>query len=152
MSQPKVKVSQNIAILIEAARVSGLSDDELLRLAKAGDVEPFKPIAEGKLEFTNLLDLAAGNPSGLEQAVREGYQITFNTINGMKYYIGIVYKKLRERDYSNLPDRIEGLTLTAPEVSKLRASLSPFWVITETGGNETQGTVTISIHLPEADV
>lgn len=146
---PKVKVSQNTAILIEAARASGLSDDELLRLVINGELEPFQHIAEGELEFSNLIGYAAENPVGLEQAVRQGYQITFNTINGMKYYIGIVFGKFREQDYPNLPDRIEGLTLTQGEAVKLRSSLSPYWIISEIGRNEHDGTVSLSIHLPQ---
>ncbi|MFK7695225.1 hypothetical protein [Paenibacillus sp. HJGM_3] len=148
MSPNRAKVSQNTAILIEAARTSGMSDDELIRLASAGSPEPFASIAPGELEFGNLIDYAATQPESFERAVREGYQITFNTINGMKYYIGIRFGRMRERDYPNLPDRIEGLMLSLSDASRLRESLSPFWTVEETGRDDAQGTVTLRIYLP----
>ncbi len=143
--QSRIKVSQNTAILIEAARSSGLSDETLLHEAKSGNIEAFQGIAEGELDFHNLIENALENPDKLEQAVRHGYQITFNTINGMKYYIGLTYGKLRERDYPNLSDRIEGLKLRQEELDELRLSLSPYWIITETAREEQQDRITVSI-------
>ncbi|WP_127585412.1 hypothetical protein [Paenibacillus koleovorans] len=102
-----------------------MSEEDLLRFAAAEDVAAFAAFAgirEGELSFVNLIDYAAEFPEQLEQAVRHGYQITYNTINGMKYYFGLTFDKLRERDYPNLPDRIEGLKLSLSGRNKAMAN------------------------------
>lgn len=126
----RVKLSQNEALMIEALRALGWSDDELISRVRSGDL----PIDESifHFEYKGLTEFDAQQPELFESAVREGYQIKYNTLGGIRSWFLIVLG--REAEISREPG-VESVTieLTAAEKERFASVLSFGWKITGEG-------------------
>jgi hypothetical protein len=127
----KVKVSQHTALMIEVLRANGITDQDLIHYMKQGDIDPFKQIGEGHFDFAELLDFAREHWEQFERAVRDGYQITFNTINGIKYLLSVKFNQIADRDYENKGTYLDRLKLKQGEIDWLRSVLSKYWYVVE---------------------
>ncbi|MCI1113925.1 hypothetical protein MOQ26_23225, partial [Stenotrophomonas maltophilia] len=78
----------------------GFVDEEIIHKLRTGDTEPFQDIESGKYDFVPLFDLYNNDPETLEMAIREGYEITFTTFNGIKFLLNKRYCLQAERDYT----------------------------------------------------
>jgi hypothetical protein len=126
----KTMLSQHDALMIETLRSHGVSDDELINRIQSGNIESFQQIGNGDFDFTDLVRFAEENGDVFVQAVRDGYEIKFNTRNGIKYLLMVKFGKRAGVDYEFLEDRFERLALTDSELQDLRAVLSKYWTIT----------------------
>ncbi|MDN9010478.1 hypothetical protein [Brevibacillus laterosporus] len=125
-----VKLSQNEALMIEVLRAKGVTDEELLDALKKEDISDFLQCSDD-FDFSQLLDFSRQNWCELEQAVREGYQIKFNTINGIKYLISVRLNQVADRDYQNKGDYLAEIKLKEAEVIWLQSVLSKNWTVVE---------------------
>ncbi len=85
MTAVKVKLSQWDAITLEALRVHGWSDEELISRIKSGDLPEDK--SAFKFNYVDLRKLAYEEEEVLVSAVKNGYTIKFNTIRGIESWI-----------------------------------------------------------------
>lgn len=92
--QPKTKLSQWHALLLESLRLHGWSTEETLRRIGESDL-PEDESAFG-FDYAPLKELLAEEPETLERAIREGYQIKYNTIRGIKTWIAVAFGKEAE--------------------------------------------------------
>lgn len=131
-----VLISQRDALLIEALRGLGWSDDELIRRVKEGDL----PIDESKFEFDyeELRDFAVDQPEIFLDAVNHGYQIKYNTIGGINVWITVAFGK--EPIVSREPGN-ESITalLTEAEKERLESVLSYGWKLQKVHHNSEPG-------------
>ncbi|MGG1441998.1 hypothetical protein ABE354_08010 [Brevibacillus laterosporus] len=125
-----VKLSQNEALMIEVLRAKGVTEEELFDVLKEGDISAFQKWSDD-FDFSNLLDFSRQNWGEFEQAVREGYQIKFNTINGIKYLISVRLNQMADRDYQHNGDHLSGIKLKEAEVIWLQTVLSKNWTVVE---------------------
>lgn len=127
----RVRLSQWDAIVLESVRALGLDGEELLRRVSEGDL----PSADGSIvtDFAPLLALHNGQPEVLEQAVKQGYRIKYNTLGGINTWIRIVFGLESEVERE---EGIEGVAveLTANERDLLSPVLSIGWVIEAQSG------------------
>lgn len=122
----RVRLSQWDAIVLESVRALGLDGEELLRRAAEKDL----PAADGSIitDFEPLLTLHAEHPEVLEQAVKQGYRIKYNTLGGIQTWIRIVFGLESEVERG---EGMEGVAveLTSAERDRLHPVLSIGWTI-----------------------
>ncbi|WP_438348073.1 hypothetical protein ACP8HI_20885 [Paenibacillus sp. FA6] len=122
----RVKLSQWDALLIESLRAFGWSDEELLRRVAEGDL----PLDESEYEFDykQLAALSVEKPEEFERAVRQGYQIKYSTIRGIRSWISIALRKEAVLELEEGQESVE-VALTVTEKSRLESVLSFGWEI-----------------------
>ncbi|MBT2288963.1 hypothetical protein J7E73_07420 [Paenibacillus albidus] len=120
----RVKLSQWDALLLEALRVLSGSDEELLRRVSEGDL----PVDESEYEFdyTRLVALQEEAPESFRRAVREGYQIKYNTIRGIGSWLSVALGKKTELELEEGKEAVE-VELTADEKKRVESVLSFGW-------------------------
>lgn len=141
-----VKLSQNEALMIEVLRAKGVTDQELFEALQKGDISAFQELNDD-FDFSNLLDFSRQNWNELEQAVRKGYQIKFNTINGIKYLISVRLNQVADRDYENKGEYVEKIKLKKEEVTWLKSVLSKNWMIIEQELQQESDTKVVKIEM-----
>ncbi|AWB45772.1 hypothetical protein DCC85_17310 [Paenibacillus sp. CAA11] len=141
----QVKISQHTAILLEHARKSGIGQTELLQAVKSKDLSAFAAAEEEHYAYGELFTYAEQHGEQLEQAVLEGYRITFNTRNGLKIWLEEAFHLHSETDFEVGDGRIEGVRLTEEQYAKLQNSLAANWAIAETKEIPSGIEVTLSI-------
>ncbi|MDO7907745.1 hypothetical protein Q5741_15140 [Paenibacillus sp. JX-17] len=127
----EVRISQNTAILLEHARGKGLSDEVILEAVRSGDTTSLDTVSEEHFTYEDFLSYAQEHNEPLEQAVREGYRITFNTRNGLKIWLEKAFGLQSDRDFQVGEGVVSGLSLTAEQTRLLEQRLAPNWVIAE---------------------
>ncbi|WP_040952222.1 hypothetical protein [Gorillibacterium massiliense] len=138
--QTTVKVSQQIALLIESLRGLGWSEDELAELAKRKNGLP-KDNSVFEFDYEELAVFAAGEPEIYESAVRKGYQIKFNTLGGLRSWLYVAFGM--EPHIDRRPG-LEGVTaiLTNAQLERLETALSFGWRIEKIGESLDEGKAT----------
>lgn len=127
----EVKLSQYTAILLENARKSGIHDEQILKAIETENTELLKVAERPHYTYESFFSYAKEHGERLEQAVTEGYRITFNTNNGLKNWIATTFQLEPNEDFTTTEGRIEGLTLSSEEVKKLEQCLAFNWEIKE---------------------
>ena len=86
----KVKLSQWDALMVEGLRRLGWSDDELIeRVRKGTDLPDDESVFQ--FDYAELAAFAAKEPETFEAAVRDGYQIKYNTVRGIRSWIAVAF-------------------------------------------------------------
>lgn len=133
-----VKLSQWDALMVEGLRRLGWPDDEIVERVRRGiDLPADDSIYQ--FNYEELAAFAAREPETFEAAVRDGYQIKYNTIGGIRSWIAVAYGK--EPEVNREPGR-EAVTaeLTPAEQERLASTLSHGWAIEAVpGGAAAEG-------------
>ncbi|MDR9506760.1 MULTISPECIES: hypothetical protein [Brevibacillus] len=126
-----VKLSQWETMLLEAARAHGLVDEEIIHKLRTGDRGPFADVEGGKYDYTPLFELYQSDSAALEQAIRDGYQIKFTTMNGIKFLLNKRYRLLAEQDYQVEETALDQVRLSDEALQWMRQTISKNWRIVE---------------------
>lgn len=137
----QVKLSQHTAILLEHARKEGITEEQLQQAAAARDSAVFQALENEDYEYGDLFTYAQEHGEKLEQALTDGYRMTFNTRNGLKIWLEEAFRLNSETDFTVGEGRIDGLHLTDAQLERLKQTLAVNWVIAAekalaTGGKE----------------
>lgn len=126
------KLSQHTAILLERARRFGITDETLLAGLAAGDTAVLRPAVGEWYSYDEFYSYADQQGETLEEAIRSGYRMKFNTLGGVQLWLQHRFGLEAGVDYE-VPEhgRVNGLKLPAVEVELLRSTLAPNWVILE---------------------
>lgn len=112
------------AYVIEMLRSHGVSNETILEETKNKNTETFQSVKEN-MDFTTLELLeASGN---LESILKDGYQVTFLTSNGLKNLIRMKYGKKADEDFTFNDFVVRGLEISDDETKELEALLSQNW-------------------------
>jgi len=120
------KLSQWDALMLESLIAYGWSTEELLRRIHAGDLP--QDDSKFKFQYEQLTATAASDPASFEDAVRNGYQIKYNTLRGISSWILLALGQEAELVLEPGQEAVIA-KLTADERSRLASTLSPGWVI-----------------------
>lgn len=126
---PLVKISQRTAILLEHARRSGLQTNELLEAVRSGTAEKLAVAEAQNFQYDEWVIYAKEHGEDLEKAVTEGYQITFNTRNGLKIWLEQAFGISSETDFIVGEGVIEGLFLNEEQLESLKKTLAVNWLL-----------------------
>ncbi|MCP1307578.1 hypothetical protein [Paenibacillus tyrfis] len=124
------KLSQNTAILLERARRFGITDETLLAGLAAGDTAVLQPAVGEWYSYDEFYAYADQHGEALEEAIRSGYRMKFNTPGGVQFWLQHRFGLEAGVDYE-VPEhgRVNGLKLPDAKVELLRSTLAPNWVI-----------------------
>lgn len=126
-SSSTIKLSQWDALLLEALRGRGWSDEQLLGITSAAELpEDNSPF---QFDFKQLAAFAAEKPEEYRQAVTGGYQIKYNTIRGIRSWILVALGKEPRLELEEGKEAVEA-ELTAGERARVEQVLSFGWQIT----------------------
>jgi hypothetical protein len=143
----KIRISQHPALMIEIARAAGISDEEICRLASGGDVSRLQPLGQGDFDFTELTVFAREKPEVLRQALFEGYEISFNTMGGIRCLLLFMFGLKVEQDYRQGDGHLTDIPLRTDQETALRSILSRYWRIVELAYNPDTHTKTVRIEM-----
>jgi len=92
--KPESRLSQWDSLMLESLKAYGWPNEELISRVHAGNL----PTDESKFHFNyaDLIAFAHENADTFEQAVKNGYQIKYNTIRGIHSWIYIALKQEAE--------------------------------------------------------
>lgn len=138
----RVKLSQWDALLLESLRGLGWSNDEVLSRVASGDLPADE--SEFQFDYQQLAAQQAAQPETFEQAVREGYQIKYNTIRGVRSWIAVAFGKEPALELEPGKEYVE-VALTADEKQRLEEVLSFGWAVQAGAGAADEGTTSYRI-------
>jgi hypothetical protein len=141
----RVKISQNTAIMIERARRFGVTNEVLLQVVATGDLTPLKVAEAEYYSYDEFLSYAEENGEPLEEAIRNGYQITFNTNNGLKVWLFEKFGVEAGRDFTPSEGRVDELTLSSDHIEALKQALAANWVVKDSGETALERKITVVI-------
>lgn len=131
LSMSTVKLSQWEMMLLEAARANGFVDEEIIHKLRTDNRTAFAEVEDGRFDFSDLFELAQQDPHTMETAIREGYQIKFTTINGVKFLLNKRYGLSAETDYAVQETSLDQIRLADDALAAVNTTLSPNWRIVE---------------------
>ncbi|MFD0712959.1 hypothetical protein [Paenibacillus sp. GCM10027626] len=126
MTKQKASLSQWDALMLESLKAYGWSEEELIANARSGKLP--KDESKFQFEYSPLVALANEEPETFERAVREGYQIKYNTIGGIRSWILVALQLEAELHLEPGEERVSA-ELTRAETERLQAVLSFGWQI-----------------------
>ncbi|WP_051286742.1 hypothetical protein [Paenibacillus taiwanensis] len=130
---PDIKLSQHTAILLERARRFNVTDADLLTCITTGDTAPLQVAAAQYYSYDEFVTYARTHHERLEDAVRFGYQMKFNTPGGVQIWLQERFGLEPKVDYEVLTGRLEQVQLNDEQVRVLGETLADNWVIIEQG-------------------
>lgn len=142
---PQNKISQRSAILLEHARKAGLSDEALLQAIQTENLGAFASANHEHFSYDELFSYAKEHGEDLEKAVLEGYQITFNTRNGLKVWLEEAFHLHAGTDFKVGEGIMEGIKLTLDELARLRKALAVNWIISEEKHTDAGAVIQLSL-------
>ncbi|MCM3179062.1 hypothetical protein ABFV99_07540 [Cytobacillus horneckiae] len=116
------------AYMIETLRNNGLSNQEILTKAKAGETESWSKINE-HFDFQQLAVLANEDEQRFQSILQKGYQIKFLTYPGLQRILSMKFKLEKERDYTLTDNGLSGLKLNNAQLHEVEKILSPNWKV-----------------------
>ncbi|MCM3338865.1 hypothetical protein M3650_09550 [Paenibacillus sp. MER TA 81-3] len=141
-----ILLSQNTAIMLERARRKGFTDEQLLNIIRTEDSSELIRINEEWFTYDDFLSYAKEHGESLEQAVLEGYRITFNTMNGLKIWLQERFGVEEGTDFSRGERQYNGLKLSDANLDALKSTLAANWtVIEEEAAIGSERTVTLAV-------
>ena len=133
----RVKISQKTAILLERVRRFGVADDVILASKLTGDPTPLKIAEEEYYHYDDFFTYAEEHGEDLEAAIKNGYQMKFNTNGGIQTWLKERFGLVAESDYLFSPGKFDQLKLSIEQARILFSVLSGNWVmLVSVGDNE----------------
>lgn len=126
-----VTINQMLSLRIEMLRAKGFSKQDILTQLKEGTLAREQQIGDQTVDYTLLIDFAAEHWDECEQAIRDGYRVTFHTIYGVKSLLAAKFGLQDERDYQDKGDYLDGIQLQAADVEWLKSVLAMNWRVVE---------------------
>ncbi|CAI6083852.1 hypothetical protein [Cohnella sp. JJ-181] len=126
----QAKLSQWDALLVESLRSRGWTDEELIARVRAGEL----PVDDSPFQFKYeaLSAFAAEEPETFETAVKQGYQIKYNTVRGIHSWIRVALGREPELLLEAGAEAVR-TELTDEEKARLASVLSFGWRVREDG-------------------
>lgn len=137
----QVKVSQRTALILERLRRDGITQEQLVDALERQDIAPLEQITSSQTDFQEWFTYAIEHNEPLVQAVKEGYRITFNTIQGLKMWLDYRFLLEEDDDYTEGEGRLDEITLTADQIEQLKEAIAVNWVVLE----QEDGTVSLAL-------
>lgn len=125
----RVRISQKSAVLLEHARRHGFTDEQLLTCISANDMKSLQAAEDDYYKYDEWANYAREHGEDLAAAIQEGYQMTFNTVFGVKRWLKERLGLIEIQNYSEEEGRMDGLMLSAADAELLSKTIAANWVI-----------------------
>ncbi|MBP0724966.1 hypothetical protein J5Y03_07155 [Bacillus sp. RG28] len=143
----KVKVTINIAIMIEELRKQGVSTDEILSLLHKGDPKNFDEYGKGFPDWESFIGFYEKNQEHAVKAIEEGYCLTFLTKGSLQTLLRIKFDLQPESDYQVHEKYLDEIKMTTENFTLLKSLLAPNWVINKECFDQEKGVHVLRIEL-----
>lgn len=137
----QVKVSQRTAIILERLRRDGITQEQLIDALERQDATSLEQITSSQTDFQEWFTYATEHGEPLVQAVKEGYRITFNTVQGLKMWLDYRFLLEEDDDYTESEGRLDDIKLSPDQIEQLKNTLAVNWVVLEHG----EGTISLAL-------
>lgn len=137
----QVKVSQRTAIILERLRRDGITQEQLIDALERQDATSLEQITSSQTDFQEWFTYATEHGEPLVQAVKEGYRITFNTVQGLKMWLDYRFLLEEDDDYTEGEGRLDDIKLSPDQIEQLKNTLAVNWVVLEHG----EGTISLAL-------
>ncbi|MGZ9585419.1 hypothetical protein [Paenibacillus marinisediminis] len=141
MMMTRVRLSQNSSVYLEHARRLGHSDKQLLEWIEHNDMTTLQEADDEYFHYADWVSYAQEHGEDLKKAVQEGYQMTFNTVYGLKRWLKERFSFTDGEDYTSDEGRMDGMLLSDPDITLLKQTVASNWVVVENaaeGGSDKQ--------------
>lgn len=124
MSKDLVKLSQMNALMLEALRQRGFSDEQIINDALARNL----PLDDSEFEFdfNELSEYVTQELSTVQSALHQGYQMKYNTIRGIRCWIVIVFGQEPKLVFDPGQEAVYA-TLNKQQQQQLQKAISHGW-------------------------
>lgn len=129
LTKTRVRISQKSAVLLEHARRQGFTDEQLLTCIANNDMKTMQAAEDNYYKYDEWANYAHEHGEDLATAIQEGYQMTFNTVFGVKRWLQERLGFLATQDYIIEEGRMDGLMLNAADAELLSQTIAANWVI-----------------------
>lgn len=137
----QVKVSQRTAIILERLRRDGITQEQLIDALERQDATSLEQITSSQTDFQEWFTYATEHGEPLVQAVKGGYRITFNTVQGLKMWLDYRFLLEEDDDYTEGEGRLDDIKLSPHQIEQLKNTLAVNWVVLEHG----EGTISLAL-------
>ena len=127
----EVKLSQSTAIRVEHARINGMSDAAILEAIRTQNASGFDAVADDYYVYDEFLSYAAEHGERLEEAVKDGYRMTFNTRGGLGIWLEKAFGLKADQDFTVGEGIVTGLRLKPEQAEILARRLATNWIVAE---------------------
>lgn len=121
------KISLMDAYMIETLRSKGVTNEELI---EQKDIEMWNRL-DDSFDFYDLLRLREKDPLAFQTIIKDGYQVKFVTINGLKNLLKLKFNRIDKIDYQTTEKGVRGLYLNMEAYNQLKKLLSKNWTVKE---------------------
>lgn len=143
-----IRISQHTAILLEHAR-NVLNDEARIKEAiRLNDVKLLQDAEEEHYQYDDFLTYTKAHNEQIEQAL-EGYQMTFNTRNGLKIWVEKKFNLQANDDFKFGENRIDELQLDQQQLAQLRQALAVNWIIIDNSHHDGIHEVSLVLRVNE---
>ncbi|WP_462411473.1 hypothetical protein [Neobacillus sp. Marseille-QA0830] len=126
----KIRLSMPVAFLIENCLTSGLPIETIIDSLKNHQFSFIKEMVQDKdMDFQERFQTAEELGEKWEAAIRDGYELKWLHMNGLKKLLRYRFKKIAELDYVQDGLVISSLTLENPEYQLLSSMICRQWMI-----------------------
>ena len=127
----RVRISQMSALLLEHARSFGYSDEQLLDWIDRNDMDALQGAEDDFYKYADWVNYAREYGEDLQAAVREGYQMTFNTVYGLTRWLEQRLGAVSGEQYTPGEGRMDHLKVSEQEMDMLKQTLATNWAVVE---------------------
>jgi hypothetical protein len=133
--------------MFEMIRNAGLSNEEIISLIEKGDSKLLKKFGDETLDWQTLIEYYQKNKLKCQQALIDGYEITFLTKGALKSLLKIKYNLCEGKDFLDAGDYLDEVKLSDLDLQSLKFILSKNWTIVEKKGGSYENHHVIKIEL-----
>jgi hypothetical protein len=133
--------------MFEMIRNAGLSNEEIISLIEKGDSKLLKKFGDETLDWQTLIEYYQKNKLKCQQALIDGYEITFLTKGALKSLLKIKYNLCEGKDFLDAGDYLDKVKLSDLDLQSLKFILSKNWTIVEKKGCSYENHHVIKIEL-----
>lgn len=148
----KVKLALNYALMIEMIKAKGYQSNEVIDFLEEGN-EPFlESLGEGIPTWKTMIEFYQQNKEKCQQAITEGYQITFLTKGALKSLLSIKFNMKEGQDFVDTGEFLDQVKITDENLQALKDIISKNWKIIMQEKSSDQGFNKINIELTHKPV
>ncbi|QQK75434.1 hypothetical protein HUG15_07465 [Salicibibacter cibarius] len=140
-------ISQVSAILIEHAREQGVSELQLQRAIRDEDVDFLNKVSGEHFKYDELFAHAYRYGEDLERALLQGYQMNFNTLEGLQIWLMQKFGFEEGVSYQIEKGEFKHIVVKNDILQTLESRLATNWTVVKNDEDEEQKEHDVSLQL-----
>ncbi|WP_225743274.1 hypothetical protein [Marinilactibacillus sp. Marseille-P9653] len=134
------------AYMIETLLAKGVEKETLKQAIQEHTAEQFKKI-DNSFDYAELNQAVIGKEDLYQEAVENGYAISYLTIVGLKNLLRMKFGFEEDADYKAYERKIENLIVTPTELKALTKLVGKIWTVKETNRTDANSIEVSVLHI-----